>query len=520
MLKKGKTIFADDASTQIGINPKINSIFTPRVGSRERLRSFSSVFLTFFIIGTILSLVLPFLLGTNRESYINVMTVLCAGLSLFSGAVYFVTSSSKISDLEVVIIGFFYVNLGCLAMATAEVVLLSTHAASWDGISGMCIWLVLFPVMVPIHPKLALAAAIIGASTIPVSYSIGVAFGIEPLSSEQLVKWFLPPYFCAGLSFYAAKRIHKWEEKIVKIQEELQELGSYRLESLIAEGGMGKVWKASHKLLPRDAAIKIVSGKMLAKHDQDRVNELLSLFEKEAKAISTLESPHTVSLFDYGINQEGCLYYVMELLKGYDLASVITKFGPQPVGRVVHIISQACKSLEEAHSKKMIHRDIKPGNIFLCKVGVESDFVKVLDFGLVSALKNSSKKEDNKKAKSVSGTPGFIAPELLKGEMLDSSADIFALGCVAYWLVSGHPAYNVKSLKDPFSYVNMVPERLSVRARKQFPDDFEQIIQDTISPDKEKRPNSAAELRILLENCSVADKWREEDAELWWKVHT
>ena len=146
--------------------------------------------------------------------------------------------------------------------------------------------------------------------------------------------------------------------------------------SPIAEGGMGEVWRASHKLLARPAAIKLV------KLDASRQEMFAQRFHREANAIAALQSPHTVYLYDFGTTQDGRLYYVMELLDGISLQTLITTFGPQPASRVVSILRQMCRSLEEAHQEQIVHRDLKPSNVMICKVAQTCDFVKVLDFGL------------------------------------------------------------------------------------------------------------------------------------------
>ena len=144
---------------------------------------------------------------------------------------------------------------------------------------------------------------------------------------------------------------------------------------------MGEVWRAEHRMLARDAAIKLVRGGADASG-----REMMARFEREAKATAGLRSPHTVQLYDFGRSDDGAFYYVMELLDGFTLDEVVRRFGPLPAGRVVHVLRQVCHSLAEAHAAGLVHRDIKPGNIFLCRYGGDPDFVKVLDFGLVKTL--------------------------------------------------------------------------------------------------------------------------------------
>src|SRR5262249_34752164 len=153
--------------------------------------------------------------------------------------------------------------------------------------------------------------------------------------------------------------------------------------SLLGKGGMGEVWRARHHMLARDAAIKLIQPEMLNRLSGSNAMTIRRRFEQEAKTTASLRSPHTVELYDFGVTKDGVFYYVMELLEGIDLETLVRKFGPQPPARVVHILRQVCRSLSDAHSRGMIHRDIKPTNIFLCRMGNEYDFAKVLDFGLV-----------------------------------------------------------------------------------------------------------------------------------------
>jgi serine/threonine protein kinase len=174
---------------------------------------------------------------------------------------------------------------------------------------------------------------------------------------------------------------------------------------------MGEVWRASHRLLRRDAAVKVMSPNAALTLEGRVVRDIRQRFEKEAQAIACLRSPHTVSLYDFGVSDEGSLYYVMELLDGLDVDQLVSRDGPQPAGRVTSLIRQACDSLEEAHDLGMVHRDIKPSNLFVCRLGKQVDFVKVLDFGLVKAVTVSLEDQRLTVEGVTQGTPPFMAPE-------------------------------------------------------------------------------------------------------------
>ena len=195
-----------------------------------------------------------------------------------------------------------------------------------------------------------------------------------------------------------------------------RELGSYRLEERLGQGGMGEVWRARHRMLARPAAIKLIRRDALAS-DPASAEVAATRFEREAQVIASLQSPHTVELYDFGRTEDGALYYVMELLDGVDLDAFVRRFGPLPAERVVYLLCQACSSLAELHRRGLVHRDIKPANIYLCRRGIEHDVVKVLDFGLVKQLAPAelAKSRALTRTDAVAGTPDYMAPEMAMG---------------------------------------------------------------------------------------------------------
>jgi hypothetical protein len=219
-----------------------------------------------------------------------------------------------------------------------------------------------------------------------------------------------------------------------------RELGSYRLVRLLGKGGMGEVWRAEHRMLARPADIKLIRPDTIPA-DSAEASRVLQRFEREAQATARLQSPHSIELYDFGMTNEGAFYYVMELLEGMDLKTLVQRFGPLPAGRAVSLLAQACDSLADAHHLGLVHRDVKPANLYACRKGLLVDFVKVLDFGLVITARDQPG-EDMRltRAGSATGTPSFMAPEMVvsHGE-LDGRADVYALGCVAYYLLTGKP---------------------------------------------------------------------------------
>ncbi len=236
---------------------------------------------------------------------------------------------------------------------------------------------------------------------------------------------------------------------------------------------MGEVWRARHRLLARPAAIKLIRPAMLAGGTDADARATVRRFEHEAQATAALTSPHTIRLFDFGVTDEGSFYYVMELLDGRDMASLVAEFGPLPPARVIYLLQQVCHSLAEAHSRGLVHRDVKPANIFVCRMGLEHDFVKVLDFGLVQVTGPNPAHDLTQSLaalEGVVGTPAFMAPEMIVGHrQVDHRADIYALGCVAYFLLTGQQVFQGGTqMQALIDHVSTAPPPPSARAAQPF----------------------------------------------------
>jgi len=243
-------------------------------------------------------------------------------------------------------------------------------------------------------------------------------------------------------------------------------------------------------------------------------------FEREAQVTAALQSPHTVELYDYGVSDDGTIYYVMELLDGIDLDQLIKNHGALPAERVVHILRQVCASLGEAHKRDLIHRDVKPANIFLCKRAFEHDFVKVLDFGLGrkhSTVDPEAPANDLSQIGMVMGTPAYIAPEVINGEPADARSDIYAVGCVAYGLLTGEKVFDSPTLAALLvAHCRQEPVPPSLRKDVEIPADLEAIVLDCLKKDPEDRIQSAEEIVIRLDQVELRDIWSPKRAENWW----
>ncbi|HET7541105.1 MAG TPA: protein kinase [Polyangiaceae bacterium] len=353
-----------------------------------------------------------------------------------------------------------------------------------------------------------------------------------------------------------------------------QELGSYRLVEMLGKGGMGEVWRAEHRLLVRQAAIKLISTGEDAGLDADEVQER---FRREAQSLATLRSRNTIELFDYGVTADGTCFYVMELLDGMDLETLVEAHGPQPAARVIEFLIQACNSLAEAHDVGLVHRDIKPANLYVCRIADEVDVIKVLDFGLVraavrksslrppgagtlptgremvsgvhkgpprslenvgemaTALAPSVRPEATSETEAVEGTgdgserltqvgqamgtPAYMAPEQALGYELDGRADLYALGCIGFFLLSGRLLFERNgSLPMMMAHITDAPPDFKNRISNYLPPELTEVLMRCLAKKPHDRPSDARALAAALKAIHIppAQQWTDAQAQAWW----
>ena len=293
-------------------------------------------------------------------------------------------------------------------------------------------------------------------------------------------------------------------------------VGGYTLERKLGSGAMGDVWLARHALLARPSAVKLIRQETL-QEDSEAREMLEKRFRLEAQATSQLRSPHTVELYDFGVTEDGDFYYVMEYLNGVDLDSLVTKFGPVDPARAVFLLCQACISLGEAHLDGLVHRDIKPANLFACRLGPHFDFLKLLDFGIVRTTTGAGQTFTS--PGQIRGTPTSLAPEVAQGQQAGFETDIYGLGCVAYWLLSGQHVFEAPDVVALLvKHISQTPDPLSEH-RSGLPSELDELVLRCLEKNPADRPASAIELGELLASIPLDDSWDNRRAKAWWEAN-
>lgn len=441
--------------------------------------------------------------------------------------IFGISRSNKIASQRVLDIGLIYLVLGSFGISMTQFwgILPEWTGGSemqrFRGIPWECAWILIYPMLAPNTHLKTFLGALCAASTGPLALYLSMNYGgtSPDIPPNFFVRYFLfSTYLCAFMALLTCRIIHGFGRHLHKAEE----IGSYRMVEILGEGGMGEVWKAQHHMLARPAAIKLIRPEVLGV-DESRREEAILRFEREAQATASLQSYHTISLYDFGVSDEGAFYYVMELLDGLNLDVLVKRFGPISAERVVYLLRQVCHSLDEAHRNGLIHRDIKPANIYICRMGQDCDFVKVLDFGLVKSSR--SRQEDITRLTHqgiAPGTPGFMAPEIAMSKAnIDGRSDIYSLGCVGYWLLTAQSVFDGDTpLAMVMHHVQTLPIPPSERTELKIPEQLETIILSCLEKKLDDRPQSASELDKLLATCPMDSQWNNEKAVSWWNLHS
>ena len=389
------------------------------------------------------------------------------------------------------------------------------------AMSGLLSWntvvILVAAMIIPASPSRILIASLLSASTDPLAVWVAHLRGANVPSVVDTMVLFMPNYACAVVAVLPSRVLRRIGQSL----KQAQEMGSYHLDELLGRGGMGEVWRASHRLLARGAAVKLVRPELMGAATEQEAENMIRRFRREAQATAALNSPHTIRLFDFGVTEERTFYYVMELLSGQDLDTLVRASGPLPAERVIFLLRQVCHSLAEAHAHGLVHRDVTPRNIYACRMGLDYDFVKVLDFGLVSFSDPRSVGDSLMTgAHRTTGTPAFMAPEVILEGAVDARADIYALGCVAYYLLTGELVYSADTPMKMFvQHLQAAPVPPSERSELPIPPELDQLVLACISKDPDGRPQTADELLRRLERVPLRSPWTNEAARQWWDTH-
>lgn len=487
--------------------------------ARGRLRLLAAFFFWAFLFDVALIAVMSLFKGALPPVHAMLLPEVSFLGSALSALIWWAAKSPRISAERIHTAGLVYEVVVC-AIAAASTYYTQYHDS---GVIPNLTWVpaivIMFPLVMPGPPRKMLLAAIASGLTTPVSLALMEMTGeIDTHGGTGYAPAVIASTFAVLFAYMGARVIYRMGREVAIARA----LGSYQLEEKLGEGGMGEVWRATHRLLARPAAIKLIRPALAGSTSAGVPEEARQRFEREARVIASLRSPHTVNLFDFGVSDDGAFYYAMELLDGVDADTLVRRFGPVPAERVIHILRQVCHSLTEAQARGLVHRDIKPSNIFVCRYGEDYDFVKVLDFGIV---KTRGEHNDVGVALSretvIRGTPAFMAPEqALGGETIDGRADIYSLGCVAYWLLTGHLVFTAGTPSAILlDHIKTAPNAPSTRTELPVPDALDRIVLSCLAKNPADRPQTSGDLSRQLGEIAGVSAWTDERQREWWRRH-
>jgi hypothetical protein len=386
-----------------------------------------------------------------------------------------------------------------------------TPQISWIGAV-----ILIFAAIVPTPTRKTVVAALIAVSMNPIGMLIARWYGTLDFgaASNALVMHY-PDFLLVGAAGVISHVVTHLGRQVTRARE----MGSYRLGELLGRGGMGEVYKATHTMLARPAAIKLIRPESLGGGNGESAQLAMHRFTREAEAAANLRSPHTVEVYDFGVTEDQTLYYVMEMLEGLDLETLVRRYGALAAGRVIYLMRQACESLAEAHARGLVHRDVKPANIHVGCVGLRHDFVKVLDFGLVKEVTRPSTDSLATEAGLALGTPSYMAPELALSEPVDGRADVYALGCVAYYLLTGRLVFEAENpMRVMVMHIDTTPVPPSTRTELPIPPSLDAAVLGCLAKDLASRtPSAVAFAEALTAAEADVEPWGEAQAARWWR---
>ncbi len=457
--------------------------------------------------------------GAVDRSDFGIPDVFGLGAVITAIAVFVAVRQGDVASKRLLDVGLGFHVVGALGITVREFWRgLPIVATSSFFVPAECVWLVVYPLLVPNTPRKILVTSLVSASMGPLGLAISAAaHGTHVDRPFEAAAYFLTSsYPCAIMAYVISRGVHRFNMRL----KDAIEIGSYQLTECIGAGGMGEVWRAEHRLLARPAAIKLIRSAMLGDTEQTRAT-LVRRFEREARQTATLDSVHTIDVYDFGVTEKGDFYYVMQLLDGLSVQRLVEEFGPVNPARTISLLRQVCHSLGEAHARGLVHRDVKPANILLCRLGPDHDFVKVLDFGLVKDTAAEQTMTVVSMEGIIVGTPSYMAPESTLGHReVDGRTDIYSLGCVAYYMLTGQPVFSeAMPIATAVAHVSIAPVPLRLRSSVTIPLALDALIMECLAKDPDDRPASAAVVSERLAAAIPADAWTVDAARSWWERH-
>jgi hypothetical protein len=432
--------------------------------------------------------------------------------SLVFGGTYLICRRWRLSmealrrlDMIALILGCtLYALMGAYLMRLELAAGFDTTIGGYAGLLASVNSVMARAIAVPSTPRRTLIGSI--AAMLPLVPATAFASAGSVVMTLNVVSWCA---VCIAIATVGSRVIFGLRSEAARVKR----LGQYTLEHKIGAGGMGIVYRASHAMLRRPTAIKLLPP--------ERAGEASLLrFEREVQMTARLSHPNTVAIYDYGRTPDGVFYYAMEFLDGINLEDLVRAHGPQTAGRVILILDQVCGALNEAHGSGLVHRDIKPANIILTERGGEPDVAKVVDFGLVKPLLPSSPELTTTGTGVLTGTPLYLSPEAMTTpEVADPRSDLYALGAVGYFLLTGRPVFEAATVAEIIGHhLHTEPIEPSRRVNHPVPSDLERVIMQCLRKDPAARPASARALRDALRACTQVRPWTSDEAADWWRT--
>ncbi|MEW4529625.1 MAG: serine/threonine protein kinase [Maioricimonas sp. JB045] len=502
-----------------GLTSKVTDPFQQQLAGllQSRLRLATLILLVGFLAYLVQILLVPSEIDANKSGLLTqhigvtiVIAVCAAWLSAPGKARRF----RELRIAELIVFGLpalFFANVQfhytCAAFTAGDVVSASLYLDA--STIPWILLLTLYGVFVP-NSWVRATFVILVMAMVPIGMATMVGMRHQAmwdaLMTNGLIDCGLNLGMAALIGIYGSHRFGALEKEAY----DARRIGMYTLREKLGAGGMGEVFHAEHHLLKRPCAIKLI------RPERADDSHTIARFESEVQATAKLSHPNTIEIYDYGYSDDGVFYYVMEYLPGMSLQQLVDSSGPMPASRVIFLLRQVCSALREAHASGLIHRDLKPGNIFAAERGGLYDFAKLLDFGLVKSTDAGGDMTLSREGVVV-GSPQYAAPETTIGDgPIDARADIYSLGATAYYMLTGRPVFEGdRALKVVFAHVNQSPERPSRYV--DIPDDLEEIVLKCLSKQPDDRYASAADLEDALASCVDADGWSQQRAAQWWR---